>query len=458
MRTARELRVSLCASPVRSVALNALFLAPGESGGPETYLRGLVPALAREYPGLDLICSLREAAPERLRAEGWEDLVRLAPAAGERAPASAPPTQRADPRCRVAARRAGAQVLHNLASTGPALTPGLATVLTLHDVTFMRMKTFGRATTWGMARVVSLAARDADALIAVSAAARDEICASSASNRGNFCVVRHGVEHRAKGLLPRMRPPCARALGLDGRRLVLCVGALRPAQEPGAARASQPLLPDDVKVVLAGHQEPYARRVASARRANSAVEDRVGLAGYLPASRLERLWLMAACAAFPTRAEGFGMPLLEAMARGVPVACSDLPVLREVGGDVPSYFDPCDPRAAAEAISAALARPRAGQPRERPGRPGSRGARRRGARWRLTTRARRPASVARADGIPLLARTAGLLARRDASLPAGHGAAGRRLRRRLAGRSLRALHGRRLSPRPSRPAARRVGR
>jgi len=63
---------------------------------------------------------------------------------------------------------------------------------------------------------------------------------------------------------------------------------------------------------------------------------------------------MAACLAFPTLGEGFGLPVLEAMRRGVPVACSDIPVLREVGGDVARYFPPADAAAAAAAIAAAM--------------------------------------------------------------------------------------------------------
>jgi len=84
------------------------------------------------------------------------------------------------------------------------------------------------------------------------------------------------------------------------------------------------------------------------------VTDRTLLTGYLPDADLEALWALADAAAFPTRAEGFGLPVLEAMARGVPVACSDIAVLREVGGDVPVYFDPADPSAAAAAIRAVL--------------------------------------------------------------------------------------------------------
>jgi glycosyltransferase involved in cell wall biosynthesis len=54
------------------------------------------------------------------------------------------------------------------------------------------------------------------------------------------------------------------------------------------------------------------------------------------------------------------MPVLEALARGVPVACTDLPVLHEVGGEVPRFFSPDDPQGAARAITEAATNPPAG--------------------------------------------------------------------------------------------------
>jgi len=72
------------------------------------------------------------------------------------------------------------------------------------------------------------------------------------------------------------------------------------------------------------------------------------------------LWRLSAASAQPTLAEGFGLPVLEAMAHGVATACSDIAVLREVGGDVPYYFDPHDSLSATAAIEAALSDPGAG--------------------------------------------------------------------------------------------------
>jgi glycosyltransferase involved in cell wall biosynthesis len=336
---------------VDHVALNAMFLAPGDSGGPETYLRELVRALADEYPGLRMTLLTTGSGARALTADGFGDMatVRALPAEEY----SRARRQLAEQvLAQIHARRAGAQLLHSLASTGPVVTPGLRSVVTLHDVTFMHLPTFGRVTTWGMTQVVSRAARDADALIAVSAAARDDICATLGLDPARFTVVPHGI-----GEVPRAEPapeaPVRERLRLGDGRMVLCVAALRPHKNQELLIRALPHLPEDVVVVLAGRQEPYAERLRELA-AQLGVESRLRFTGYVDDAELERLWAMAACAAFPTRAEGFGLPVLEAMARGVPVACSDIPVLREVGGDVPVYLDPADPSSAAAAVTAAL--------------------------------------------------------------------------------------------------------
>jgi glycosyltransferase involved in cell wall biosynthesis len=334
----------------RHVLLNALYLAPGASGGPETYLRGLAPALAHAFPDLRLTVATTPSGAAALRLDGWErfaNLLALPCEDGQRVR-----RQWAEQvLLPLAARRTGAEIVHSLASVAPVY-PAARSVVTLHDVTFLLRPTFGRATTWGMELLVRAAARRADALIAVTAAAADEVCSVLDVDRARFSVVHHGHElSRANHATSATEIREHYALG--DARVVLCVAAMRPHKNQELLIRALPQLDPDIVIVLAGHPEPYAEAL---RKLTGELEldARVRFAGYVPDADLEGLWSVAACAAFPTLGEGFGIPVIEALAHGVPVASSDLPVLREVGGDLPHYFDPRDVGDAARAIQAAL--------------------------------------------------------------------------------------------------------
>jgi glycosyltransferase involved in cell wall biosynthesis len=336
---------------VPHVVLNALFLAPGATGGPETYLRGLAPALADARPDARFTVATTRSGAQALRRDGWgdrftvtglpcEDAQRLRRQASEQLllPALA------------LGRRA--DLVHSLASVAPIRTPGVRHVITLHDVTFFRYETFNPVTTWGMRQVVSRAARHADGLIAVTAAARDDICEVLSLDPADFSVVHHGVEP-PKQIGPAPEDEVRRRYSLEAARVVLCVASKRPHKNQELLVRAAQLLDPDVVVVLAGHPEPYdaeLRKLAS----ELGVQSRLRFADYVPDPELEALWRMAGCAALPTLAEGFGFPLIEAMARGLPVAASDIPVLREVGGELPFWFDPHSPGSAAAAIRSAL--------------------------------------------------------------------------------------------------------
>jgi glycosyltransferase involved in cell wall biosynthesis len=320
------------------VALNALFLDPGVSGGVETVLRGLEPALRAARPGLRVTTVTSRRGAAALRAEGWRDVVALPCDEGERL-ARLRAEQLALPRWCV---RHGVDVLHSIASLGPAWTPGLRHVVTVHDLTFLRERTFPRATTLAMATTIRGAVRDADALTTGSAAARGDLAATLGIAPGRFAVVHHGI---APVRAPQRRPA----------RRVLCVAAKRPHKNQELLVRAAALLPD-VEVVLVGHPEPYdldLRELAG----RTGVADRIRFCDYVPDVELEALWATAGVAAFPTRGEGFGLPVAEALARGVPVACSDLPVLREVGGPHVRTFNPDDVAGCAAAIRAALDEP-----------------------------------------------------------------------------------------------------
>jgi glycosyltransferase involved in cell wall biosynthesis len=102
-------------------------------------------------------------------------------------------------------------------------------------------------------------------------------------------------------------------------------------------------------LVLPGYPTPHEAEL-QAHAARLGVTRDVRFLGWVPSDELEGLYDAAACFVFPSLAEGFGLPVLEAMARGVPVACSGRGSLAEVAGDAALLFDPQSEAAIAGAI------------------------------------------------------------------------------------------------------------
>lgn len=337
-------------TPPKRIVLNALYLAPNVSGGPETYLRGLAPALATEFPETDLTVVSTPSGTRALRADGWEAFASLRALPGEDGERLR--RQWAEqvllPRL---VKEVSGQVVHSLASVAP-LHAGARSVVTLHDVTFLGMRTFGKITTYGMGFVVGAAARRADALITATEAARDEICSVLGVDSARLTVIPHAYQP-AQVVEATSAEDIRLRYELDGARVVLCVAAKRPHKNQELLIRAMPLLPTDTVLVLAGHPEPYERELRELVHELN-LDARVRFVGFVPPADLEALWRLAGCAAFPTLGEGFGIPVIEALGHGVPVAASRIPVLREVGGDLPHYFDPHDATEAADAITDAL--------------------------------------------------------------------------------------------------------
>lgn len=324
------------------VALNTMFLDPGRSSGTETYVRGLVPELA-ERMRVTVLTTRRGAAA--LRAEDWGcEVVSLGSDEGQRLRRLRAEQLTVD---RVARAR-GATLLHSLGNTGPVRSR-LPHVLTVLDVNWVHERTLPRSTTLALKAVVGPGARRACAVCCITEAAAGDVGRELGIPRDRIVVTPLGAGR------PPTVDPRDPGLGIpEAARVVLNVGVVRWHKNQGALVEALDRLPDDVVVVLAGAHEAYAEEVRVAARGR---EHRLFMPGYLGDAELEWLWRRADVAAFPTRAEGFGLPVLEAMARGVPVAARDLPVLREVGGDVPEFFSD-DP---APAILRAMQAPRDGR-------------------------------------------------------------------------------------------------
>jgi glycosyltransferase involved in cell wall biosynthesis len=143
-------------------------------------------------------------------------------------------------------------------------------------------------------------------------------------------------------------------LALGDGRVVLCVSAaLVHKNVPRLIDAFAGLGAEfeECRLVIVGHAG-REREALTAQIAAAGLRDRVIVTGWISGEDLEGLYRLAACCAYPSLYEGFGMRVLEAMARGVPVASSNATSLPEVADDAALLFDPRD----TAAISAALRR------------------------------------------------------------------------------------------------------
>lgn len=340
--------------PAPHIALNATFLDPGVSGGPESYIRGLIPALAEVRPEARLTVVTSRRGARGLAADGWTEfatLVAMPCDEGERVNRLYAETLGL-PRW---TRRHRPTLVHSLASIGPVRPMAAPHVLTLHDLTFLRVATFSRATTAAMGQIALRSARHSARIITATQASLAEIEELGGVDPSRVDVVPHGrkpVSLAAPAAVEALRE----RLDLAGHRVVVNVAAKRPHKNQELLIRALPHLPADVIVVLAGHEEPYADELR-ALAPELGVADRLRMPDYLADEELEALWQAADAAAFPTRGEGFGLPIIEALDRGLAVACSDIPVLTEVSGGYAHPFGVDDPESCAKAILGALVEP-----------------------------------------------------------------------------------------------------
>jgi glycosyltransferase involved in cell wall biosynthesis len=135
---------------------------------------------------------------------------------------------------------------------------------------------------------------------------------------------------------------------------VLCVAAKRAHKNlDGLIRAIAHLPEPRPLLVLPGSPNAYEQKLRQLA-ADLGLASDVAFPAWVSDPDLEALYAEAACFVLPSFQEGFGLPLLEAMARGVPVACSSISSLPEVVGNAALLFDPSDDRAIASQVERLL--------------------------------------------------------------------------------------------------------
>jgi glycosyltransferase involved in cell wall biosynthesis len=334
------------------IGLNLIFLVPGETGGMEIAARELIPELVAAAPELRFTAFINREAASR-RGEPW----------GEAIPAVTVPVNAASRVQWVAAEqtllpamaaRAGTGLLHSMGSTAPLVGP-FRRVVTIHDVIYARFpEAHPGIRNRGMRVLVPAAARRSRRVIADSQATRDDLVALLGVAAEKIDVVPLGIGSvRRADPLDEARTRARFDLG--ARDVLLTLSAKRPHKNLTALIGALAAIPAERRplLVMPGYPTWHEQELRERAERAGVLAD-IRMPGWVSGPEVEGLWALARAFVFPSLYEGFGLPVLEAMARGVPVACSNASSLPEVAGDAALLFDPHDEPGIAAALGRLL--------------------------------------------------------------------------------------------------------
>ena len=324
---------------------------PADRGGVGRYVDGLVQALSEA--GADLAITCQRSDAERYSRMSPTAKVVAGPAAISHRPARLAWEQTGLP---LVAQQVGAQVVHSPHYTMP-LRAGRPVVVTIHDATFFTepdMHSSVKGTFFRSATRTAL--RRSSRCVVPSKATRDEVVRILDADATLIDVAYHGVDQSTFHVPADDEKQRVQArLGLAGQPYLAFLGMLEPRKNvPGLIRGWVRACAD--------HQDAPALVLAGGSGWDDTIDAaisevpshlRVLRPGYLRFTDLPGFLGGATIVAYPSHGEGFGLPVLEAMACGAPVLTTQRLSLPEVGGDAVAYTEP-DPESIAVALRSLL--------------------------------------------------------------------------------------------------------
>lgn len=230
--------------------------------------------------------------------------------------------------------------------TAPLLT-NIPTVVTVHDVSFLKHPEYFTSVRRSQLRLtVARTVRRAARILTVSEFSRDAILRAYDIHPDKVVVIPNAANPDFR-VVGREKALVSAAECLDSEApFILSVGDLQPRKNQiGLIAAFSRLLTENPQLkhhlVLAGQETWFTHKVKEAARA-SGFASRIHFPGFVTDARLLALYNACECFAFPSFYEGFGLPILEAMACGRAVACSNTSAMPEVADGAGLLFDPAE--------------------------------------------------------------------------------------------------------------------
>lgn len=236
------------------------------------------------------------------------------------------------------------------------LPKNIKLVLTIHDISFNFFPQYIKKTDlFFLKKLLPRSIRRADKIITVSESERKNIIDFYKLPPEKVDFTYNGVDFGKfnKKFSPEEIEKIKLSYKLHVSRYMLYIGTFQPRKNiPVIIESIKDL---DIKLVLAGNRNAhnFDRRIDEGIEKYN-LQDKVIFPGWIDEEDKPALLQAADCFVFPSLYEGFGIPIIEAMAAGIPVVCSDIPVLREISGDAALFCDPKNSQSFAENISKIL--------------------------------------------------------------------------------------------------------
>lgn len=231
---------------------------------------------------------------------------------------------------------------------------GIRSVVTIHDLIFMRHpEYYNPIDVWFYKRKFYAACREADRIIAISECTKRDIVSLGNVDAKRIEVVYQSFGNQFLRNISESEMQTVHAEYDLPPRYVLFVGTVEERKNALLIAKAMQYLPNDISLVIVGRQTRYAETVKNFVSAHG-LSSRVRLLNHVPYEHLPAIYHAAEVFAYPSRYEGFGIPIIEAIQSGLPVVACTGSCLEEAGGPHNLYVSPDDEKALAEAIRQSL--------------------------------------------------------------------------------------------------------